>query len=440
MRAQLKTFLVSAAILLAGVAGFLILKATKPVPPEKEATRVRPIVRVMDVKAGDFRATIEESGTVEPKITLELTAEVSGRIVYVSNSLRIGYFVKKGELIIEIDPREYRLSVAQAEAELAQLRAELAKVDQEKANIRRHLEVERYKLKLSRSELERKKKLLTSGSLSQSELDKQEIDTKQIEVSLVNQQNALALLKSQKDLIKAKIQSTQAKLEIAKLNLEKTKIFAPFNGRVRDESVEEGKYLQIGQKMATLYDTSAMEIVVNYSPTNPAKWMSDETGKSFPLPTDLRNINEWMRKHGRPAKVTFKWARGKKTWTGKVTRMEGALDATTRTVPIVVEVKDPFKGVKVGSSPPLLPGMFVDVVIQGALLKNVVQIPRSALHNGGSVYLVSDGKLAIKKVKVEMLTRDEAIVSEGLKTGDKVILSPVAVPIPGTELRIAEES
>ena len=76
MRAQLKTFLVSAAILLAGVAGFLILKATKPVPPEKEATRVRPIVRVMDVKAGDFRATIEESGTVEPKITLELTAEV----------------------------------------------------------------------------------------------------------------------------------------------------------------------------------------------------------------------------------------------------------------------------------------------------------------------------------------------------------------------------
>ena len=165
-----------------------------------------------------------------------------------------------------------------------------------------------------------------------------------------------------------------------------------------------------------------------------------KTGKSFPLPTDLRNINEWMRKHGRPAKVTFKWARGKKTWTGKVTRMEGALDATTRTVPIVVEVKDPFKGVKVGSSPPLLPGMFVDVVIQGALLKNVVQIPRSALHNGGSVYLVSDGKLAIKKVKVEMLTRDEAIVSEGLKTGDKVILSPVAVPIPGTELRIAEES
>lgn len=440
MSAQLKTLIISVAVLSAGVAGFMLLKATKPAPPVKEATKVRPIVRVMTVKTGEFRATIEESGTVEPKITVEITAEVSGRIVYVSKSLQIGYFVKKGELLIEIDPREYRLSVAQAEAELAQLRAELAKIDQEKENIRRHLEVVSYRLKLSRSELERKKKLLASGSLSQSEVDKQDIDTKQKEVLLVDQQNALALLKSQKDLVQAKIQSTQAKQEIAELKLERTKIFAPFEGRVRDESVEEGQYAQIGQKLTTIYDTSAMEIVVNFSPSNPARWMSEETQKNFPDLTDLGQVNVWMQKYGRPAKVTFRWARGTKTWSGKVTRMKGALDATTRTVPIVVEVKDPFKGATPGESPPLIPGMFVDVVIEGALLKNVVRIPRSALHTDGSVYLVSDGKLVIKKVDVEMLTRNEAIIAKGLKDGDKVILSPVPVPIPGTELRIAEES
>jgi multidrug efflux system membrane fusion protein len=440
MSARLKTFVISVAILLAGVGGFMILKATKPVPPEKEAARVRPIVRVMEVKTGEYRATITESGTVEPKTTVEITAEVSGRLIYVSNSLRIGFFVKKGELLIEVDPREYQLSVAQSQAELAQLQAELAKIVQEKANIQRHIEVEGYKLKLSRSELERKEKLLETGSLSQSEVDKQDIDTKQKEVSLVNQQNALALLKSQKDLVLAKIQSTKAKKEIAELKLEKTKIFAPFNGRVRDESVEEGQYVQIGQKVATIYDTSAMEIVVNVSPTNSARWVSEETRENFPPLNDLGQVNMWMEKYGPPAKVTFKWGRGKKTWSGKVTRLKGALDATTRTVPIVVEIKEPFKDINPGKSPPLLPGMFVDVVIEGALMKNVARIPRSALHNGGSVYLVADGKLQIKKVNVDMLTRNEAIVSKGLKDGDKVILSPLAVPIPGTELRIVKES
>ncbi len=440
MSARVKTAIISVAIVAGGVAGFLALKATKPIPPEKEATRVRPIVRVMEVKTGDFRAAIEENGTVEPKTTLEITAEVSGRIVYVSNSLRVGFFVKEGELLIEIDPREYRLSVAQAEAELAQLRAEMAKIDQEKENIRRNLEVEGEKMALSRSELERKKKLLVSGSLSQSEVDKQEIDTKQKEVSMVNQQNALALLKSQKDLVQAKIDSTKAKKEIAKLKLDKTKIFAPFNGRIRDESVEEGQYVQIGQKLATVYDTSAMEIVVNFSPTKTSRWVSDETRGNFPPLNDLAQVNLWMEKYGPPAKVTFSWARGTKTWDGKVSRTKGSLDAATRTVPIVVEVKNPFKGISPGTSPPLIPGMFVDVVIEGALLKNVARIPRSALHNNGSVYVVADGKLEIRKVDVEMLTRNEAIISKGLKDGDRVILSPMAVPIPGTELRIADES
>ncbi|MDQ7784525.1 MAG: efflux RND transporter periplasmic adaptor subunit [Desulfomonilaceae bacterium] len=440
MSARIRTAVICLGILAVGLAGFLGLKATKPTPPEKEATRVRPIVRVMEVKTDDFRATIEENGTVEPKTTLEITAEVAGRIVYVSNSLRVGFFVKEGELLIEVDPREYRLSVAQSKAELAQLAAELAKIDQERQNIGRNIEVEKDKLALARSELERKKKLLASGSLSQSEVDKQEIDTKQQEVSLVNQQNALALLKSQKDLVQAKIDSTQAKKEIAKLKLEKTKIFAPFNGRIHDESVEEGHYVQVGQKLATIYDTSAMEVVVNFSPTKTALWISEETREDFPPLNDLGQVNLWMEKYGPPAKVTFAWAGRTRTWSGKVSRLKGALDAATRTVPIVVEVKDPFKDISPGKSPPLVPGMFVDVVIEGALLKNVARIPRSALHNADSVYVVSDGKLEIRKVHVKMVTRNEAIISKGLKEGDKVIVSPVSVPIPGAELRIVDES
>ncbi|MFC1835920.1 efflux RND transporter periplasmic adaptor subunit [Thermodesulfobacteriota bacterium] len=438
MNPKLKALLISVAIVLVGVAGFMILKITKPVPPEKTTARPRAIVRVIDVKKGDFRALIEENGNVEPKTMLDITAEVAGSIIYVSNNLQIGYFVKKGELLLELDPREYRLSVVQAQAQIAQLNAEIDQTAQQKENIRRNLSIEQDKLKFSRSELERKLTLLKSGSLSQSEVDKQQIDTKQKESSVLGQRNALALLKSQQDLIRAKIDATEAQKEMAKLKLEKTKIYAPFRARVRDESVDTGEYVGVGQKLATIYDISSVEIVINLSPRKMNRWVGKGHKDDFPNFTDVALVNEWMRKHGPSGEVSFQMAGGVKTWPCKVTRIKGVLDAATRTIALVVEVKDPFKGITPGGQPPLVPGMFVQVILQGRMMENVAKIPRSAIHDG-SVYLVAGGKLEIRKVKIEMMTREDAIISEGLNDGDKVVLSPIAVPIPGTELRIARE-
>ena len=439
MKSRLITVFMSIGIILIGLVGFLILKATKPAPPEKKVDRVRPIVRVMEVEKGPYTAVVEESGNVEPKTSLDITAEVAGRLIDVSNNLKIGYFVKKGELLLEIDPREYRLSVAQSKAQISQLEAEKAQIVQEKANIHRNLEVERQKIGLSRAELQRKKKLLMSGSLSQSEVDRQEIETKQQEVSLVNQENALNLLKSRQDLIRAKIEATQAQLDIAKLKLEKTKIFAPFDGRVSEESVEKDQYVVVGQKLATIYDISAVEITLNFAPNKLRQWVPRNNGpEEIPPMTDVAAVNEWMRKHGPKGEVIFRVGKLERKWPGRITRIKSALDPTTRTIPVVVEVKDPFKGVKPGERPPLIPGMFVKVRLQGRVLDDVVSIPRGAVQDG-TVYVVEDGKLAIRPVKIEMITRDRVIISDGLKDGDKVILSTLPVPIPGTELRIAQE-
>jgi len=440
MKSRLTTVLVSLGVIALGVAGFVVLKLTKPAPPEKKSARVRPIVRVMEARKQDFRSLIEESGTVEPKTVLDVTAEVSGRIVFVSENLRVGYFVSKGELLVEIDPREYRLNVAQAKAEIMQLGAEMDQTKQRGENLERNLGVEREKLKLSSAELERKETLLKSGSMSESAVDKQRLDTKQKLVALMNQQNAFALLESQAHLIEAKIEATKAKMELAELKLEKTRVLAPFDGRVQEESVEKNTYVQVGRKLATVYDISAMEIVINVSPERGRPLVSlDKSGEPFPEFKSLSEVNEWFKKNGPSGTVRFKVGDGGHTWKGKVTRLKSGLDETTRTVPVVVEVKDPFKGVKPGISPPLVPGMFVDVALEGKLFRDVVRLPRSALHEG-SVYLVTDGRLEIRKVDVALKTRDQAIITAGVKSGDKVILSPMPIPIPGTELRIAGET
>ena len=213
MNAALRSGLISVLIILLGIGGFILLKKTKPAPPEKESAAAVPIVRVLQVEKEDIRAEVVESGNVQPKTILDLITEVSGKVIYVSESLQIGYFVTKGELLVEIDPREYRLSVVQFKAQFAQLRAEMARLTQERENILRNLEVEKAKLELVKSELDRKKKLYESGSLSQSDYDRQNIEYKQMEASHLNQRNALALLKSSEELTQAKMEATEAQLE-----------------------------------------------------------------------------------------------------------------------------------------------------------------------------------------------------------------------------------
>jgi multidrug efflux pump subunit AcrA (membrane-fusion protein) len=153
----------------------------------------------------------------------------------------------------------------------------------------------------------------------------------------------------------------------------------------------------------------------------------------------MPRVNEWMRKHGPRGEVRLLVGSRVFTWPGKVTRLKGSLDQTTRTIPIVVEVKDPFKDVKPGEHPPLLPGMFVEVTLRGKRLENVVKVPRIAVHDG-AVYVAEDGKLAIRDVTVELMTREDAIISQGLKNGDLVILSYISVPAPGTRLRVIKET
>ncbi len=440
MNPRVKTAALVLVIVGLGVAGFLALKATKPAPPEKKTEEAQRVVRVIDAQKEDFRVTIQESGNVEPETVLDIVAEVPGRLVHVSDSLRVGYFVSEGELLLEIDPREYRLSIAEAKAAIAQLKAEKAKLEQQRQNIKRNLAVEEKKLELARSELERKHSLLASGSLSQSEVDRQELEYKQVEVSMLNQQNALALLKSEEDLIEAKIEATKAQMEMAEIKLEKTRIYAPFDGRVQAESVEPGSYVQVGQQLAVIYDISSMEIVLNLSPTKLRPLMQGRKEKTDgPNLTDLKKVNQWIRERG--AQGTVSYGVGDETiaeWPARVTRLKAGLDETTRTIPVVVEVKEPFKRAEPGVTPPLLPGMFVTVTLQGPLLEDVFKVPRNALHES-FVYLVEDGRLATREVDVMFRTRDYAVISKGLEEGDKIVVTPLSIPIPGMKLRIAEE-
>ena len=126
MTHRLRIVLTCMAVILSGILGFAALVATKPAQPVKEAATARTAVQVERVTLGEYTALIRETGTVQPKTSLDIVAEVSGKAIHASEDLQTGLFIKKDQLLVEIDPREFRLSVTQAKAQIAQLKAEMA--------------------------------------------------------------------------------------------------------------------------------------------------------------------------------------------------------------------------------------------------------------------------------------------------------------------------
>ena len=219
---------------------------------------------------------------------------------------------------------------------------------------------------------------------------------------------------------RAKLEADRADLSKALLNLERTDLRAPFDGRLSQESVDVGQYVSTGQALATLYSTEAAEIVLP---------LEDEDLFWIHAPgfTPGSRI-------GSSATVQARIAGWEQTWSGKVVRTEGKLDERTRMINVVVRVKKPY-----AKKPPLAVGLFVTVDIKGRTLPSAFIIPRSALHQGNVVWVVDENRrLRFRKVDVARLQGDDAVVKHGLEKGERVITTPLKAVADGMAVRIGD--
>jgi RND family efflux transporter MFP subunit len=138
---------------------------------------------------------------------------------------------------------------------------------------------------------------------------------------------------------------------------------------------------------------------------------------------------------GPVAEVRTLFGGAEHVWSGRVTRMEAQVDASSRMVHVIVEVPRPYR--RDGGRPPLLPGAFVDVSIEGSTMKNVVPVPRHAVRTDDSVWVVEDGRLRIRPVEVTRADRDKAYVTSGLQPGDLVVVSALDAVTDGMKVRPA---
>ena len=416
-----KTFrafvVVLAALIIAALLVIMRPKAERQVPPEKGR-----LVEVFPAKAEKVQIYIDAYGTVEPRETLKLVAEVRGQIVETDSGFREGGFVAKGTRLIQIDPRTYQLHAQRYQVQIKQAQAEIKRLQQEILNLQARIKIAKSDLSLAKNEYFRLKKLIERKVIAQSTLDKAEQQYLASQERLQALENQLALTGPQKEQLLAQRDMAKVLYQEARLDLERCVIGAPFDGWVLDKLIEVGQHVNVGQDLGRIYSAGLLDIEVRIA-VKDFKW----------FPAGLNSVA------GLEAEIVFENQGDRNTWPGKVSRIKAKMDDRTRTLPLVVEVDQTAMSEGSSDSLRLRPGMFVTVKIKGKVIDQAYVLPRHVVYPGDMVYTVEEDRLKIKPVNILRTYKDSVIVSEGLSDGEHIIKTPLSSITDGMRVRVKSE-
>jgi len=371
------------------VAGMVVSKGlimSKKKPKKTPPPVLAPLVNAMSVKLESTQIIVSGTATVKPKTEVKILPQVAGVIVKCHRDFANGGFFKADEPLVTIDQRDYQFAVESAEATVA--RAQV-KLEQEQAE----------------------------AKAAQSEWEQLHPGTKP--------DSPLVLRKPQIAQAQAELKAAQATLNKAELNLKRTVLSVPFNGRISEESIDIGQYITAGQAIATVYSTEVVEIVVP---------LQDKHLAWFDVPDRPGTHGSQTNGHyGSKVDVIADFEGQTWKWQGNVVRTHGRLDPRTHMVNVVIEVQDPF-GTS-GGKPPLTPGMFVRIEIKGKKLASVVRLPRHTVHNGNEVWIAKDDTLDIREVTVDRNDRQYSYITSGIASGELIVTSPIDAVTDGMAIR-----
>lgn len=386
-RLLLLRILLPVGILALGAAAiFGVLRLRRP-PAILPAKFLAPLVQVMDAAPATQRIDVEATGTVEPFRVVELASQVGGRVVTVAPGLRAGGFFAKDEVLVAIDPVDYELAVVQRQSEVT--RAEL-RVAQERAEA-----------------------AAAVAAWQQLEGDRPA--------------DPLVVRAPQLRDAEAALAAAEALLDRARLDLARTRLAAPFAGRVQKASVEVGQLVQPGQPLATLFDIECAEVRLPLANADTA---------FVELP--LHGSYGATEPDGVAVECTAEFGGRTFRWQGRLVRTEGELDRRTRQLVAVARIDAPYDRSTDPARPPLAFGTFVQAKIAGRTLPDVMSLPRSALRGDAEIWVV-DSNLRLRRRTVEVLRRraDDVLVRGGCIPGERICITALETATEGMPVRLA---
>jgi len=332
-------------------------------------------VMAVTARKGDINVTLNALGTVTPMAAVTVRTQINGQLMQVG--FQEGQVVHEGDFLAEIDPRPYTIALAQAEGQLIRDQA---------------------LLKDAEVNLARYKKLVAQDSLAKQQLDTQE--------SLVQQ-------------YKGAVQSDQAQIDAAKLNLTYCRITAPVSGRVGLRQVDPGNYVKTS-------DTDGLVTITQLQPITVL----------FSLPEDnLPAIMQRLKEGATLEVLAYDRTQSTKLATGKLVSVDNQIDTSTGTIKLRAQFDNEDSG--------LFPNQFVNVRLLVNTLRDVTVIPTAAIQRGTPgtfVYRINEGNaVVIQKVKLGPAEGDNIIITEGLAPSDRVVIDGADKLREGAKVSLPEE-
>jgi multidrug efflux pump subunit AcrA (membrane-fusion protein) len=409
----------------------LVLAARQGDAPDRRQAEPEPrVVRTIEVPRVTVVPRALGYGRVEPERVWEAVAQVSGRVVEAHPRLRKGALLQADTLLVRIDPADYVLAASQVEADILSTRAQLAEMAVREDNIRASLAIETEALALREAELERNRELVAKGTVSASQFEQEQRNLLAQRQQVQAQQSALNLLPAERRVLEAQLARFEAQLERARLDLARTEVRLPFRARIAEVNVEEAQYVREGTLLAKADGIARAEVEAQI-PVGRMRAMLDGQTRTVDLSrTDPAQVTAGL---GIRARVWLRDPGGDVGWPAEVSRFSDTLDPDTRTIGVIVAVDEPYGEVLPGERPPLVKGLFVEVELRGQPRPDSLAVPIDALH-GGSVYLVEDGRLAIRPVTVASRQPEYAVIAAGLEPGDTLVVSDLVPAVEGMRL------
>ncbi len=350
----------------------------KPLPSEDR----RPLVHVAPLVPGPIALSVQGFGATRARHVHDLAAEVGGRCIWVSPALEAGGRFTAGEVLVRLDRRDHELALARAESELANARLAVA---QEEANA---------------DQATREWQRLGQGDAS----------------ALVRREPQLAAAR-------ARVAGGDAQVAQARLDLARCEVAAAIDGRVRERLVEPGQLVARGAALARVHGDDAVEVALA---------VPDDDLAALGLGPDFDEAVAGV--HGPDAELAARFAGAERTWSGRVVRVAGVIDDRTQTIAVIVRVERPF-----AADPPLVPGLFVRVVIGGRTIAAALAIPRHLVGDDGTVVTV-DGAGVVRRRAVEIVRRERerVVCVADFPAGERLCLTASDGLTDGTAVRVAE--
>jgi membrane fusion protein (multidrug efflux system) len=367
---------------------------------EEKAQPQAPIVEVVEVNQKDVPVFGEWVGTLDGSVNATIRAQVSGYLM--KQNYKEGDFVRKGQVLFEIDPREYRAALAQAEAMLSQSKGALqqAKAALEKAKA--EVGVQDARWTTAKANLARVKPLAEQNAVSKKDLD----DAIGMELSMRSAVDAAkaAVESAQANIVAAEAQvlGAQASLEKAQLNLSFTRITSPVDGIAGIAKAQIGNLVGPGsvEELTTVSTINPIKCYVSVSEQEYMRAMERRSKQVGKLSLELILSDGTTYPH----KGEFAYA-------------DRQVDVRTGTIRVATTFPN--------SQNLLRPGMFSRIRAELGIKKAALVIPQRAVTEIQGRYMVAvvspDSKVSIKAVKVGERFGQLWVINEGLQAGEKVV-------------------